>query len=559
MILGKPRTTGRRWLRGLVVTIAVLATILLIAYGVIMKVTSINPPSPSASDVAGELPVEAHGARAAVGPNWLSRERGIWELHLEGEPYAMGWAHARLASRLFAEAEGFMFSEMHRYVPSKIALFFIRVGVRLKFRHLPDFIPPDRMLEMAGEARAVVDGHGDFLPLFHRLVFYHALHDITQGLEHSPLLGCSAFAASGAATASGHLIIGRNFDFEGPEPFDKDKIVLFFKPKGKIPFASVAWAGMTGVVTGMNAEGIYISINAARSDDKGKDGIPVELLLREVMEGARSLDEAIAILRAHEVMVPDFYLIGDGKTGEAAVVERTPARMEVRRSRDTLISTNHAVAPAFAKDVENDRLRRYTTSDARLKRMTELVHQSRGALDPRRALEILRDKKGQGGEPLGLGNRNTLDAIIATHSVVVDATTLTMWVGVGPHCLGRYVGFDLRKELLGEDRPPPIDLPADPILDGGDLRDFRQSLAELSYAEALDKQGEHARAIEAATRAEAIAEKLPEPHKLLGDLLRAGGRPEDKERARTEYRRFLELSPPYLRDIESVKGILESL
>ena len=63
-------------------------------------------------------------------------------------------------------------------------------------------------------------------------------------------------------------MIGRNFDFEGPEIFDREKAVLFFKPKGKIPFASVAWVGMSGVVTGLNAEGIYVSVNAARMDDK---------------------------------------------------------------------------------------------------------------------------------------------------------------------------------------------------------------------------------------------------------------------------------------------------
>ena len=51
--------------------------------------------------------------------------------------------------------------------------------------------------------------------------------------------------------------------------------------------------------------------------------------------------------------------------------------------------------------------------------------------------------------------RKGLDAIIATHSVVVDATTLKLWVGAGPHCLGRYVGFDLRRELLGEDHLAP--------------------------------------------------------------------------------------------------------
>ena len=35
---------------------------------------------------------------------------------------------------------------------------------------------------------------------------------------------------------------------------------------------------------------------------------------------ARSIDDATAILKRTPVMVPDFYLVGDGKTGESAVV-----------------------------------------------------------------------------------------------------------------------------------------------------------------------------------------------------------------------------------------------
>ena len=56
--------------------------------------------------------------------------------------------------------------------------------------------------------------------------------------------------------------------------------------------------------------------------------------------------------------------------------------------------------------------------------------------------------------------------------------------------------------------------------------------------------------------AEGLEDKMPEPHRLIGDLLRARG---DRAGARTEYQRFLALSPPYLKDIEEVKGILDTL
>jgi hypothetical protein len=43
---------------------------------------------------------------------------------------------------------------------------------------------------------------------------------------------------------------------------------------------------------------------------------------------------------------------------------------------------------------------------------------------------------------------------------------------------------------------------------------------------------------------------------LIGDLLRARG---DVAGAKREYQRFLALQPPYLKDIEEVKGFLGTM
>lgn len=546
------RARGRRW-----VILLLGAVVVLLAYAGFLRATRIAPPAiDPAVRAAAEQPLLQKGNRIYVGEQWMSRERGLWEMHFAGEPYQMGFAMTRLGSHLDTEQEDYMFGELDRYVPSSIARWLIRNSVRWKYRNLADSIPAARMQEMAGVAAGKVDLHGDFLPAFHRVVFYHALHDITQSLEQSPLLGCTAFAASGSATQNGHLLIGRNFDFEGPEIFDREKAVLFYKPKDKIAFASVAWVGMTGVVTGLSAEGIFVSINAARTDDKGRDGVPVELLLRQVLEEAHSIDEAIAIIKKAPVMVPDFYLLGDGKTGESAVIERSPTRLEVRRTGPrggTTVLANHALQPAFTGDAENDRLRRYLTSGARHKRMAELVQKWSGSIEPRRAADILRDKKGPQGEPLGLGNRNALDALIATHSVIADASAGILWINEGPHILGRYIGYDLRRELLGEERPTPVDLPPDPLRDGEELASYKQALIALRAAERFAKAGHRDRAIEQARRAVSTAELMPEAHLQLADLLAKGG---ETELARKHYQRFLELSPPYLKDIERVRGVL---
>lgn len=555
----KPRRP--RWLRAaraLGYLFGTLTLVALVSDAVIERIARIEPPPvPRGVQAAATvLPLTVHGDRVYVGDNWMGRRRGVWELHLAGAPYTLGYAQARLGNRLQLEQETYMFDEFHRYVPSRVARFLIRLGVMLRYRHLGELLPPERQLELAGLAAGGIDLYADFLPLYHRMVFYHALHDITQTLEHSPLLGCTAFAAAGRGTKDGHLIIGRNFDFEGPTIFDRDKVVLLSRPRGKIPFASVAWAGMTGVVTGVNAEKIYVSINAARTDDPGHVGIPVEVLLRQIMENARSIDDVVRLVRA-PVLVPDLYMVGDGKTGEAVVIERSPSRLTVRRldpATGWLALTNHMLTPAFAHDQRNDYLKRYTTSGARYDRLVELLKKNAGQIDPAGALAILRDKRGVDDLELGLGNRNALDAIIATHSVVLDATDMVLWVGRGPHLTGPYVAFDLLRELSSTERPAPADLPADPIVDTTEWADFQQAKGALQAAAKLRKTGHLDRAVDEARIAIGDEPRSPEAHLLFADLLWQRG---DTEAARAQYRRFLELDPPYLADIERARQRLQ--
>jgi tetratricopeptide (TPR) repeat protein len=520
------------------------------------RITRFVPPGGAVPPYG--LAIDGH--RTEFGPSsltWQAPSRGssrgsVWTLTLKGDPFEIGYAHGALGNRLFMATDDHMFDLMSRFVPSSFKRWLLLATVRWRYRSLAAQTPPELRAELAGMATALYDRHRDVVPTYQRLLYYHATHDITQGLEQSPLLGCSAFAAFGQATAGGHLIVGRDFDFEGGDIFDQQKAVIIVHPNGRIPFASVAWVGFAGVVTGVNAEGIVIVVNAARTDDKAYEGMPVAFLAREVLEQAHTLDEAIAILRKQRTLVSDVFLVGDGKAETAAVVEKSPTRFAVRRGKDTLAATNHFLSQEFAKDGENDRLRRYLTSGYRFRRLTELLHGQRG-LDPRRAQELLRDRKGVGGAELGLGNRNAIDALIATHSVVVDATAMTLYVSEAPHTLGRYRAFDLKRLLRGEGESTVSDLPEDPLLDQAPYAELGRARALMAHARDLEGTGQRSRAIDVATQAVALTPRLPEAQKLLGDLWRRAGQP---ARARTCYDQFLALEPPYLADVEEVKAWL---
>lgn len=452
---------ARAWRRRLVV-LGIAIAVAWVAYGLAVRMEP--PPAPS-----GAVPrIERGGGVARMGRQYLTRRGRIWELGLAGGAWEMGLAHGRLARALMFRGDAHMIRTLRAALPNALVRRAVVGAVRLRHRGADEALPPARRLEIAGEARGMGrDPYGWFLPAYERMVRYHSAYDVALSFEGSPIVGCSAFAAAGPTTADGHTLIGRNFDAELGEPFDTDKTVTLFRPDGRIPFASVAWAGLSGVVTGMNVEGLWVSVNGARAGEPSYDGTPLVLILRDVLEHARSVDEAIRVARRHRPMISHLVLVADGDERDMAVIERSPERMEVRRGRDLLAVTNH-YETALRSDPKDAAVRRKTSTLARRARLDERLAEVRGHLDVPSAIGILRDRRAAGGRALSPGDRRALDAGIATHSVVADATARVLWVAEGPHTDGRYVRFDLR-ELLDPDRPAPRQAPVPETL-APDLR-----------------------------------------------------------------------------------------
>ena len=564
LVIGQRRKERlRRLLRRLAFGLAAVAVTLLLSYTAFRRWTLLTPPVdegpalPSAARV-----VEVDGTpRVTVGQSWMERREGVWRLNLVGDPRTMGHAHGLLAGRITNEIERHLKRLMASFVTTPLRRWLADNVVRWRFRNLPEHIPPRRVVELAAYGRTMGKVEGLPAEPFHRLVLYHALHDITQRLDGSPLIGCTAFAAWGDRTSEGHLIVGRNFDFEGGEVFDRDKALLTFRTPGRIPFVSVAWPGMMGVVTGVNAKQIYVSINAARTDAPLKPGIPMAFLVREVLERAGSIKEALEIIKQNDVMVAEGLLIADGKVPEAVVVELAPDQRAVRRAPAQMIGlANHFLDRKYKADANNDWLRRYTTSDARYRRLMELLERFGGRIDVRTAALILRNRTGLGDVPLGLGNRNALDALIATHGVVVDLTTMVLWVSRGPNLLGAFTPVSLRALLgmplqlpAGGGKPAALDpepIPADPLRGSDAHQRYLQAQAQVDYAESLAGEGQTVEAVDYARRAVGLEPDSAEARLLLGDLLWSAQRWDE---AKEEYRRFLTLHPPYLKDKERVK------
>jgi hypothetical protein len=443
-----------------------------LAHLVLDATTRILPPAIAPLD---ERPITSENGIARLGPAYTRLHGGIREVYLEGSPEAIGSAHSRLLRDEMLGDEGELWKDFAHFVPVAAARALMMDLGRLRYRHVDRGFPEARRREVAAEAQGFQpDPFASHLPTYHRLVFLHALYDIALSFEHSPLIGCSAFVLGPGATRNGHTLLARAFDFEAGEQFDRDKAVFFVREEGAIPFASVAWPGLVGVMSGMNAEGVAIVVNGGRAREPRAEGEPVVFMLRDVLQQAHDLDEAVAILQKQTVMVSHLILVADAK-GRSAVVERAPGAPTTVRTPtdpDRVALTNHFEGP-LATDPRNIAVEQKTTTLARRARLDELL----GAVGPhqadvRQAVSMLRDHDCAGGVSCSLGDRREIDALIATHGIVADTTDRVLWVSAGPHLSGSFVAFDL-KEIFGAGHDPASETPPEVIADDPILRDGR--------------------------------------------------------------------------------------
>jgi outer membrane lipoprotein-sorting protein len=141
------------------------------------------------------------------------------------------------------------------------------------------------------------------------------------------LFHCSGFALFGRATEEGRLYHGRVLDYMRGFGLEQNAVVMVVQPDQGNAWVNISYAGMIGTVTAMNEKQVAIGEMGGRGQGRW-DGKPMAELLREVMEKANTLDDAVAILRKGPRTCEYYYVVSDAKTKQAVGIAATPDKFE---------------------------------------------------------------------------------------------------------------------------------------------------------------------------------------------------------------------------------------
>ena len=466
------------WKKSLTMLLIIAALLVLIYHGIRLWVII---PDPEISDISAvEKEITSYQNFTGFEKNRLRRsESGLWEMYLEGQAFERGVAAGKMTKELLNYQEDAFVEQIRNIIPSDFYLRFLRTFIGIFNRNLPKYIPEEYQHEIYGIALSCNRTYDFIGTPYERQLNYHSAHDLGHTMQDYMLVGCTSFAVWDSFTEDSSLLIGRNFDFYVGDKFAENKIIAFYNPDRGYKFATVTWAGMTGVLSGMNEKGLTVTINAAKSTIPSSSAMPISILCREILQYASTIDEAYAIAQNRKTFVSESILIGSGIENRAVIFEKSPDNIAIyQTSTGELICANHYQSETFLHDIRNIQNIANSDSPYRQKRTEELI-ETHTPLNPHKAALILRNRFGLADRDIGMGNEKAVNQLICHHSVIFAPKQKIMWVSTSPWQIGEYVAYDLNTvfsypDFSNELKTDSLTIEADLFLNSADYINFIQ-------------------------------------------------------------------------------------
>ncbi len=241
---------------------------------------------------------------------------------------------------------------------------------------------------------------------------------------------CTAFAATGDATAGGKTIMGQNIDWAAGAVINLLKIyhsdglvqyTLSFNNSSEYTFSSSGFGNCANATIGLD----YTF------------GLPIGCYLPKAMR-QRTVDEAMDILRSTARGL-GYYHLAD-KTGHILGIESVSDDFEILYPHnDILLHSNHYLTERFEK---NDTAKSYQPdSYLRMERISDLVNEHYGKLTPEILMDIMSDHAGY-RESICRHVNETLPLSSETiASFIMVPEDATIYIACGNPCRYEYIPY----------------------------------------------------------------------------------------------------------------------
>jgi isopenicillin-N N-acyltransferase-like protein len=462
-------------------TAIILSVVIVILISLFLYSLLIFPPEQDLSVINASLRRIHTKNTYKYGSNWLKKEKeGMWCMYVEGDDFERGYAIGILTKELAQKQEDYLVSEVEKKIPNRIYRFFLKIFIGWFNRDIDEHIPLEYKKEIYGVSLFASKNYSYIAPAYQRLLNYHAAHDIGHAVQNMHLVACTALGNWNNYAEDSSMYIGRNFDFFVGEDFAKEKIIAFVNPTHGHQFMSVTWGGMSGVLSGMNVQGLTITLNADKSEIPSQTGTPVSIIARDILQYASTIDEAYAIAKKYRSFVSESFMIGSAIDQKIAVIEKTPETTAIYYPNENrIVCSNHFQSKELkgtAKNIENIN---DSTSMYRQLRTEELLN-AVPKMNERKMASLLRDQKGLQGRSIGMGNEKVVNQLIAHHSIIFNPYKKLVWVSTSPFQLGEFLAFDLNEifkyksnlNSLKNISETALNIPADSFLFSSSYKDF---------------------------------------------------------------------------------------
>lgn len=352
---------------------------------------------------------------------------GCTVVSLDGTPEEMGAAHGQLLGETIRRVVRDVITED---ICSDADA---RANVMAGSKRMETHQPAEYLAELRALAAAAAVSYDELLLLQY---FGDVRRGIT-GAGHSSL--CTSFAVLPPNTRGNVCLVGRNFDYFYGDVNEYASVIIYYRPAGKIPFATITWAGVINGWTLLSANGIAVSNNTVFGDGRNSlEGMSTCFLLRHVAERARTVQEGIDLISNAPRACATNMLIASGNPPDAAIIEFEHDALTVRRPKAGFVGAGNGFLKLHREDAE-------ATPGFRLETAESLARAKPGALTL--------DDNIAGAEGVPITGINL-------HSAMIDATNLRLRIAMGapPACKLPYQSFRLTDKGLAQDMPETLKL-----------------------------------------------------------------------------------------------------